>query len=113
VPDTTLQRSPADEIRSKLAAKVATIKNRRDLSAEGRARQLAKAYVAARTEMTKLRQKDTERTERRRTELQQRLFGKPEKLGFNYRHLFQRCSRSSRQTKRRARSCRVTCALSP
>ncbi|MDQ4091897.1 MAG: hypothetical protein M3143_00275, partial [Actinomycetota bacterium] len=41
------------------------------------ARQLAKAYVAARTEMTKLRQKDTERTDRCRTELQQRLFGNP------------------------------------
>ena len=77
MPDRTRQQSPADEIRASLSAKVTTIKSRRDLSDEGRARQLAKATVAARTEMAKLRRKDTERTEQRRAELRQRLFGNP------------------------------------
>ncbi len=74
MPDTR-QQTPADKIRATYTVKAAEIKSRRDLSDEGRARQLAKALVTARDEMTKLKRKDAERTNRRRADLQQRHFG--------------------------------------
>jgi hypothetical protein len=73
----TRQQSPADMIRAAFTAEAAEIKSRRDLSDEGRARQLAKALVTARDEMTKLKRKDTEKLDRRRADLRQKLFGNP------------------------------------
>jgi hypothetical protein len=71
------QQTPADKIRAVLTAKTAEIRSRRDLSDEGRARQLAKAYAKARDEMTKLKRQDAANRDKRRSDLQQRLFGNP------------------------------------
>lgn len=73
----TRQQTPATQLRAAFAAKTAEIKGRRDLNDEGRALQLGRAYVRNRDEMTKLKRGRIESRDRRRAELQQRLFGNP------------------------------------
>ena len=73
----TRQQTPQDKIRASFAAKSKAIKERPDLNDEGRALQLGRAYARSRDEMTKQKRADIERTERRRADLQQRLFGNP------------------------------------
>lgn len=71
----TRQQTEADKIRAAYATKAAEIKSRRDLNDEGRTLRLARALSQAHEEMTKVRRKDTERIDKRRADLQQRLFG--------------------------------------
>jgi hypothetical protein len=67
--------TPAEQIRADLAARQADIRGRRDLSDEGRTRQLARATADAKKKMKALREKETASIEKRRADLVQRLFG--------------------------------------
>jgi hypothetical protein len=71
--DTYTERAAA--IRATQAARAADITNRRDLSDDGRKRQLAKIHADAKTAMQKLRQEAADDADKRRHDIMRQLFG--------------------------------------
>jgi hypothetical protein len=71
-PDTVM-----DKLRQRHQAEVDEIRGRRDLSDEGRRRQLAKVTNRARRQMQQLSRQAVEDAEQRKAELLARIFGNP------------------------------------
>jgi hypothetical protein len=69
------QKTEAEKIQDRLRARVADIRARKDLSEDGRQRQLAKAKTDADTEMRKVRAADEAARVQREEQLLRRLFG--------------------------------------
>jgi hypothetical protein len=74
--DTYTDRAAA--VRATQAAKAAGIANRRDLSDDGRKRQLAKIHADAKTAMRKIREEAAADADNRRNQILRELFGDPE-----------------------------------
>ncbi|MFI1376886.1 hypothetical protein ACH4UY_33395 [Streptomyces longwoodensis] len=71
----------ADSIRADLDRKLASIRNRRDLTDHAKQVAVARAYEDAQTRMEQARQADTERFQRDRQRLERQLFGAPDSIG--------------------------------
>ncbi len=69
--------SPADKIRGRLTAELADIRSRKDLSEDGRRRQLARVRTRAEKEMRELARAEETTRETRRRELIKQLFENP------------------------------------
>ncbi len=71
------ERDKAAQVRTRYQGLVERVRSSPDLSTEGRARQLAAAYLQTKAELTALRQQEQERVQRRAAELERRVFGPP------------------------------------
>lgn len=74
-PDLHSQREAATRITQEYAAKVAKIREDRDLSSEGRQRRLADLYAEAKVRLQKLAREEQAQLSARKITLEQRLYG--------------------------------------
>ncbi len=74
---TTSERDKAASVRARYQGLVERIRASQDLSTEGRARQLAAAYLTTKNELATLHKQEQARVQNRAAELERRVFGPP------------------------------------